>query len=438
MNETRADMTVHLERAVLVSVALPDRPWAGDDPLDELRGLAQTANANIVGELTQKRQHVVPATYIGKGKLAELTELCQAKDAEVVIFDNDLSPGQVRNLEKATNAKVIDRSELILDIFATRARTIESKLQVELAQLEYSLPRLKRMWTHLSRYKGGIGLRGPGETQLEEDRRLVGLKIRDLKERLKHVQTRKQREVSSRFEEHTVSLVGYTNAGKSTLMNRLTGATVYVEDKLFSTLDTRTRQWRLSDWGRVLLSDTVGFIRDLPHHLVASFKATLEEARQARLLMHVVDASNPHAEEHIVAVNKVLKELECDSRPTLLVLNQIDRLKDLSFLQVLQAHHPRAVAVSAKTGQGLDELRDAVIEMLSADFAQVTIDVDAGNGRVLAYLAQHAEIYKQEFHDNRIVMLGAMPRHLVRHIQEPDVIITEAGHVNGEAASRNA
>jgi GTP-binding protein HflX len=425
-------MTVHLERAVLVSVALPNRPWVGDDPLDELRGLAQTAHANIVGELTQKRQHIVPATYIGKGKLGELTELCAAKDAEVVIFDNDLSPAQVRNLEKATNAKVIDRSELILDIFATRARTIESKLQVELAQLEYSLPRLKRMWTHLSRYKGGIGLRGPGETQLEEDRRLVGLKIRDLKERLSHVQTRKQREVSSRFEEHTVSLVGYTNAGKSTLMNKLTGASVYVEDKLFSTLDTRTRQWRLADWGRVLLSDTVGFIRDLPHHLVASFKATLEEARQARLLLHVVDASNLHAEEHIVAVKKVLKDLECDDRPTLLVLNQIDRLKDLSYLQVLQAHHPRAVAVSAKTGQGLDELRDAVIEMISADFAQVTIDVDAGNGRVLAYLAAHAEIYRQEFHDNRIRMFGSMPRHLVRHIQEPDVVITAAAPAGKE------
>ncbi len=436
MNQTRADMTVHLERAVLVSVALPNRPWVGDDPLDELRGLAETAHANIVGELTQKRQQIVPATYIGKGKLGELTELCAAKDAEVVIFDNDLSPAQVRNLEKATNAKVIDRSELILDIFATRARTIESKLQVELAQLEYSLPRLKRMWTHLSRYKGGIGLRGPGETQLEEDRRLVGLKIRDLKQRLIHVQTRKQREVSSRFEEHTVSLVGYTNAGKSTLMNKLTGASVYVEDKLFSTLDTRTRQWRLADWGRVLLSDTVGFIRDLPHHLVASFKATLEEARQARLLLHVVDASNLHAEEHIVAVKKVLKDLECDDRPTLLVLNQIDRLKDLSYLQVLQAHHPRAVAVSASTGQGLDDLRDAVIEMISADFAQVTIDVDAGNGRVLAYLAAHAEIYRQEFHDNRIRMFGSMPRHLVRHIQEPDVVITAAAPA-GEGPDTN-
>jgi GTP-binding protein HflX len=425
LNHTREELTVHLERAVLVSVALPSRPWAGADPLDELRGLAQTAGANIVGELTQKRDRIIPGTYIGKGKLDELNEIVQAKDAEVVIFDNDLSPAQVRNLEKATSAKVIDRSELILDIFATRARTIEAKWQVELAQLEYALPRLKRMWTHLSRYKGGIGLRGPGETQLEEDRRLVGLKIRDLKARLSSVQARRQREVRSRREEHTISLVGYTNAGKSTLMNKLTGAGVYVENKLFSTLDTRTRQWRLSDWGRVLLSDTVGFIRALPHHLVASFKATLEEARQASLLLHVVDASNPHAEEHILAVMKVLKELECDKRPMLLVLNQIDRLQDLSFLQVLQAHHPRAVAVSAATGQGLDDLRDAVIEMLSADFAQVVIDVDAGNGRVLAYLAAHAEIYRQEFHDNRIKMYGAMPRHLVRHLQEPGVVIEE-------------
>jgi GTP-binding protein HflX len=244
------------------------------------------------------------------------------------------------------------------------------------------------------------------------------------------VQARKQREVDSRFEEHTVSLVGYTNAGKSTLMNRLTGAGVHVEDKLFSTLDTRTRQWRLRDWGRILLSDTVGFIRDLPHHLVASFKATLEEARQARLLLHVVDASNPHAEEHIHAVKKVLKELDCDSRPTLLVLNQIDRLTDLSYLQVLQAHHPRAVAVSARTGQGIDMLEDAVIEMLSADFLHVSIDVDAGNGRVLAYLAAHAEIERQEFHDNRVKMIGSLPRYLLRHIQEPGVIVEEVG-VNG-------
>src|SRR5262249_45924735 len=213
----------------------------------------------------------------------------QATDTDVTIFDNDLSPGQVRNLEKATKIKVLDRSELILDIFATRARSVEARLQVELAQLEYALPRLRQMWTHLGRISGGIGARGPGETQLEEDRRLVDTRIRDLKSRLVEVQARKEREVAKRSEEHTVSLVGYTNAGKSTLMNALTGAGVLAENKLFSTLDTRTRQWRLKDWGRVLLSDTVGFIRDLPHHLIASFKATLEEARQARLLLHVVD-----------------------------------------------------------------------------------------------------------------------------------------------------
>ena len=422
-DQSRDELTVHLERAFLVSVALPNRPWISDDPLEELRGLATTAGAIVVGGMTQRRQDVVPATYLGKGKLAELQEQVKAADADVVIFDNDLSPAQVRNLEKATAVKVLDRSELILDIFATRARTTEARLSVELAQLEYALPRLKRMWTHLSRYTGGIGLRGPGETQLEEDRRLVDYRIRDLRTRLAEVQARKEREVRSRREEHTVSLVGYTNAGKSTLMNALTGAGVYVEDKLFSTLDTRTRQWHLKDWGRVLLSDTVGFIRELPHHLIASFKATLEETRQARLLLHVVDAGSPVAEEQIKAVDQVLEELDCGQKPTLLVLNKIDRLSDLSYLHVLQKHHPRAVAVSAATSEGLDLLRDAVIEMLTKDFAEVEVETGAGNGRVLAYLAAHAEIYRQEFQDSRVLLRCFLPRYLVHHIQEPDVHI---------------
>jgi GTP-binding protein HflX len=419
----RDELTVHQEHAFLVSVALPERPWISSDPLDELRGLAIAAGAVVVGGLVQRRLSIIPATYIGKGKLAELQEQVQATAADVIIFDNDLSPGQVRNLEKATGVKVLDRSELILDIFATRARSVEARLQVELAQLEYSLPRLRRMWTHLSRFKGGIGLRGPGETQLEEDRRLVGQRIRDLRGRLVEVHARKEREVRSRQEELTVSLVGYTNAGKSTLMNALTGAGVHVEDQLFSTLDTRTRQWHLKEWGRVLLSDTVGFIRELPHHLIASFKATLEEARQARLLLHVVDASSPAAEEQIKAVNAVLKELGCADKPTLLVLNKIDRVSDRSFLDVLQSHHRRAVAVSAATGQGIDALREAVIETLAADFADTEIDLDAGNGRVLSYLAAHAEIYRQTYHDNRVTVRCYLPRHLVHHIQEPDVRI---------------
>jgi GTP-binding protein HflX len=421
LDNPRDELTVRLERAFLISVALPERPWIGDDPLEELRGLATTAGAVVVGGLVQKRLEINPATYIGKGKLQELTEQAQATDADVIIFDNDLSPGQIRRLEKATSIKVLDRSELILDIFATRARSVEARLQVELAQLEYALPRLRKMWSHLSRIEGGIGLRGPGETQLEEDRRLVDLRIRDLKGRLVEVQARKEREVRSRSEEHTVSLVGYTNAGKSTLMNALTGAGVYVEDKLFSTLDTRTRQWHLKDWGRVLLSDTVGFIRDLPHHLVASFKATLEEARQARLLLHVVDASSPVAEEHIKAVNQVLKELDCGDKPSLLVLNKVDRVRDLSYLHVLQSHHPRAVAISAAKGRGLEALQEAVIEALSADFADAEIDTDAGNGKVLSYLAAHAEIYRQQYQDNRVLIRCHLPRHLLHHIQGPDV-----------------
>jgi GTP-binding protein HflX len=420
---TRDELTVRLERAFLVSVELPERPWISDDPLEELRGLATTAGAVVVGGLTQRRLKINHSSYIGKGKLQELQEQVQATEADVIVFDNDLSPGQVRSLEKATSTKVIDRSELILDIFATRARSVESRLQVELAQLEYSLPRLRQMWSHLGRIKGGIGLRGPGETQLEEDRRLVDQRIRDLKARLVEVQARKEREVRTRQEEHTVSLVGYTNAGKSTLMNALTGAGVYVEDKLFSTLDTRTRQWHLKDWGRVLLSDTVGFIRDLPHHLVASFKATLEEARQARLLLHVVDASSAAAEEQIKAVNAVLRELGCDNKPTLLVLNKVDRVRDLSYLHVLQKHHRLAVPISAATGQGLDSLQDAVIAALASDFADAEIRTSAGNGKVLSYLGAHAEIYRQHYEDNQVLIRCRLPRHLLHHIQGPDVAV---------------
>lgn len=401
---------------MLVSVSLPDRPWLTNDPCDELRGLATTAGASIVAEVTQKRHHVEPGTYIGTGKVQELADLVKSSDADVIIFDNDLSPAQVRNLEKATSVKVLDRSELILDIFATRARSPEAKLQVELAQLEYSLPRLKQMWSHLSRISAGIGMRGPGETQLEEDRRLVGNRIRDLKEKLTVVQARREREVKSRAEEHTVSLVGYTNAGKSRLMNRLTHSDVYVEDKLFSTLDTRTRQWHIRDFGKVLLSDTVGFIRELPHHLVASFKATLEEARQARLLLHVVDASNPMAEDQIKAVNQVLEELGCGHKPMILVLNKVDRIEDRANQHILQAQFPKAVAISGATGEGIDQLTEAVVTMITRDFVEVDIAADAGNGKLLSYLSAHAEVYRQEFRDDRVYIRCRLPRFLIHHV----------------------
>ena len=414
----RQSTSVQREKAVLVSVSLPNRPWTSNDPCDEIRGLAETAGTVVVAEITQKRQDVMPPTYIGKGKVEELKETIQRTEADVVVFDNDLAPGQVRNLEKYLDCKVIDRSEIILDIFATRAQTPESRLQVELAQLEYALPRLKNMWTHLSRQAGGgVGLRGPGETQLEEDRRLASLRIRDLKEKLAMVQARKEREVANRGTEQTVSLVGYTNAGKSRLMSVLTGAEVYVADQLFATLDTRTRRWEIPDFGTVLLSDTVGFIRDLPHHLVASFKATLAEARFAKLLLHVVDAASPSAEKHIASVKSVLKELGCEDKPTLLVLNQIDRLQDRSVLEVLKAHHPRSVAVSAQTGEGLADLRDQVAEILGSTVAGILVMVPASNGKLLAYLNAHADIVRQEYVKDDVQITCYLPKHLLHRIE---------------------
>ena len=415
-----------------MSVSLPERPWTSADPCDEIRGLAEAAGARVVGELTQKRHDIQLGSYIGTGKIRELTDLVDSLGADVVVFDNDLSPAQARNLEKAVGVKVLDRSEVILDIFASRAQTLEARLQVELAQLEYSLPRLKNMWSHLSRQKGGgIGLRGPGETQLESDRRMAGKRISDLKHKLADMTARKEREVQSRRDSFTVSLVGYTNAGKSRLLTALTGSDVLVRNQLFSTLDTRTRQWAIKDFGKVLLSDTVGFVRDLPHELVASFTATLAEARHSRLLLHVVDASNPQAEGQIAAVNAVLKELGCDKKPTVLVLNKIDRVTDPSRLDVLRAHHPRAVAVSGLTGEGMGDLTDAVISALSADFTPAEVVTPAANGKVLAFLNAHAEIFRQEYRGEVAVIRCFLPRHLLHHIAGPDV---QVRFLHGEAA----
>ncbi len=415
------------ERAILVGVLLPDGEFNPDEPLDEIGGLARTAGLQIVGSLTQKRVQPDIATYIGSGKVVELKELVLAHEADLVAFDNDLGPAQVRNLEKAIGVKVIDRTEVILDIFATRARTHEAHLQVELAQLEYALPRLKRLWTHLSRYKGGIGVRGPGEKQLEEDRRLVGKRIQDLKEKLEKIQSRKEREVAGRNESFTVSLVGYTNAGKSTLMNALTDAGVFVEDQLFATLDTRTRRWNFRGGGHVLLSDTVGFIRNLPHSLVASFKATLEEARQADLLLHVVDASSPEAEKQVQAVNAVLDELGLKEQPTVLVLNKADQVPDRSFLDVLRAHHENSVVVSAAKGEGLDRLEQAVREALHEQALDAEVETNVGDGRLLAYLAQHAQVRKRTYTDDRVTILCRLPRRCLDFLHEHGVNVRSDG-----------
>ena len=400
------------EKAILVRVILPGQ-YEGEDPLDEITGLAKTAGTRIASGLTQRREKPDVATYLGKGKVEELKNLVAHHEADVVIFDNDLHPGQTRNLEKAVEVKVLDRTELILDIFASNAQTYESRLAVELAQLEYSLPRLKQMWTHLSRIKAGIGMRGPGEKQLEEDRRIVEKRIHELKVEMKTIEKRKERLVASRRDRLTVSLVGYTNAGKSTLMNSLTNAGVLTQDKLFATLDTRTRRWQLPSWGPVLLSDTVGFIRDLPHGLIASFKATLEEARQADLLLHIADASNPDVLQQISAVYAVLQELGIEEKQTLLVLNKADRLSDAAELAKIMNRYPNAVSISARTGEGLERLRDTVSEALSRSFLDLDVETSVANGRLLAYLAAHGEVLSKEYLEDRVVVHVRMP---ARHV----------------------
>jgi GTP-binding protein HflX len=398
------------EKAVLVRVVL-NQDSLSEQPLAELTGLAETAGAKIVGELTQRRDKPDVTTYLGRGKVSELKALIAHLDADVAIFDNDLNPAQIRNLEQEIKVKVLDRTELILDIFATNARSYESRLAVELAQLEYSLPRLKRMWTHLSRIKAGIGMRGPGEKQLEVDRRLVEKRIHDLREELNGIERRKERLVASRHDRLTVSLVGYTNAGKSTLMNTLTGAGVLAADKLFATLDTRTRRWQLDNWGPVLLSDTVGFIRDLPHGLVHSFKATLEEARQADLLLHVADASNPEVLDQISAVYKVLQELHIEEKDTLLVLNKVDRLTDHGELARILSRYPHAVPISAATGEGLRKLQHEVSEALSRSFADLDIEAPVTNGKLLAFLAAHGEVLERKYlGDDRVLIHCRIPQ----------------------------
>nr|WP_228714661.1 GTPase HflX [Posidoniimonas corsicana] len=409
---------------MLVGVQLAGQPHE-EEPLEELAGLAESAGADVVGLMTQRREKPDPHSYLGRGKLEQLTHMVSGTEADVVIFDNDLSPAQTRNLEQATGVKVLDRTELILDIFASRAQTHESRLAVELAQLEYSLPRLKRMWTHLSRIKAGVGMRGPGEKQLETDRRLVEKRINDLRTELDKIHQRREREVAARNDRMTVSLVGYTNAGKSTLLNALTESTVMAKDQLFATLDTRTRRWQLPGWGPVLLSDTVGFIRNLPHKLIASFKATLEEARQANLLLHVADASNPAVLEQISAVYDVLEELGIEQKNSLLVLNKADMVQDAHQLHVLEERYPGAVKISAKTGDGLDRLADAVSETLSEHFLDVEVEFDVADGGTLAYLSRHAEVLSRAYSNERATVHCRIPKAKLRPLEREGVLVRE-------------
>jgi len=396
------------ERSILARLILP-KDIEAEDPFDELKGLAKTAGTSVVGSVFQKREHPDQTTYLGKGKVEELRGLAEMQDADVVLFDNDLNPSQTRNLEKALNIKVIDRSELILDIFASKAQTHEARLAVELAQLEYSLPRLKRMWTHLSRQSMGVGMRGPGEKQLEVDRRLAEKRVHDLKEELKKVEKRKAREVASRGDTFTVSLAGYTNAGKSTLMNTLTNAGVEAVDRLFATLDTRTRKWMLPGWGPILLSDTVGFIRDLPHRLIASFRATLEETRQADMLIHVADASNPAVLQQISAVYKVLHEIGIEEKDTLLVLNKVDCDGAVERVQSIQDRYPNAISISARSGIGISKLAMAVSDALTKNFVELEVRLPLEDGKTIAWLASASEILSKQYNDDHVLVHCRMP-----------------------------
>ena len=386
--------------------------------LEELHQLALTAGARVLGEVMQRRRTPHPATYLGSGKLAEVKELCEETGATLVITDDDLTPAQVRNMEKVLDLRVIDRSELIIDIFATHAGTRQARLQVELAQLQYLAPRLKRMWTHLSRITGagGIGSRGPGEKQIEVDRRIIQRRIRDLKHELAEIEARRERQARSRRNIFKVALVGYTNAGKSTLMRRLTGADVLVEDKLFATLDTRTRRWAVASSLEVLLSDTVGFIDKLPHHLVASFHATLAEVRDADLLLHVADAGDLELERRCAVVRRVLKEIGAGEIPEVLLLNKIDILPDPVEATILARRHRAALALSARTGEGSEELSNLVRSRASAGYTRVDIELPAADGATLSLIAREGTLISRECVADRLRVQALVPEALVERL----------------------
>ncbi len=367
-----------------------------DDSLDELELLAATAGARIAGRLTQALPRLNPATYIGSGKVEELKRFVAHHNADLVIFDDDLSPVQIRNLERAIACKLLDRSALILDIFARRAKTAVAKTQVELAQLEYLRTRLTRQWTHLSRQQGGIGTRGPGETQIETDRRLIGRRLATLKHRLKQIDQQRATQRRSRRQHRTVSLVGYTNAGKSTLLNALAGSDVLAEDRLFATLDATTRLVTLARGKDVLLSDTVGFIRKLPHKLIESFKSTLDEVRESDLLIHLVSVVHSRYEDHIQVVHETLEEIGAANRPTLLVFNKVDVLLYPDQIARIHAAYPESVFASALRGTGLEALKARLVTLLSGTTVEVVAYVPVTEGKILARIHRMADVLAED------------------------------------------
>ena len=410
-------------RAILVGVKLRDNSMhETEESIQELQQLAETAGIEVVCETIQPRNAPNSTYFIGEGKVEELKPLIEELDADAVIFDEELSPGQNRNLEQALDVATIDRTGLILQVFAKRALTKEARLQVALAQLEYALPRLTRMWTHLSRLAtgggGGRHLRGPGETQLEMDRRWVRGNIAHVRKALDAVEKQRHTQRRNRSEKVKVSLVGYTNAGKSTLFNVLTGETVLAEDKLFATLDSTTRKLDLPQKQQILLSDTVGFIKKLPHQLVAAFKATLEEVLEADLLLHVIDVSHPEAEAQIAAVNVVLEELEATDIPMFMVFNKIDRLKSDEELHILQCQYPEALPISAQRGDGIPALVDALAHRFAERGTNLSLCIPYTEGKMLDLLHKHGTVLDTEYTAEAVHVKARLPNRYLKSVSQ--------------------
>jgi GTPase len=397
------ETAVEPERALLIGVQWPDLTGVLTiEYLDELDMLAQTAGARVVGREISKRSKRDPALLIGQGKAEELGEIVRELTADLAIFDEDLAPNQARNLERIFGCRVLDRSGLILDIFARRARTRESRTQVELAQLRYLLPRLTGAWTHLERQRGGIGMRGPGETQIETDRRIVRTRISQLEDELLHIERIHHTQRAGREEIFRFALAGYTNVGKSTLMNALTDAGVYEENLLFATLDSTTRQIAFSPQRRALLSDTVGFIRKLPPALVASFRSTLAEIREAHCILHVADLASPSVREQMVEVDKILDELGTKDIPRILIFNKIDALEDDAQLRLARNDFPGAEFISARSRAGLDHLRDRMLEQLAGEYVEIELELPHSAGKRLAELRREGEVLEQHASESGI------------------------------------
>lgn len=390
------------EKAILVALKTKDiSKETVSEHLDELEELAYTAGADTVFKIVQDKQAMDSAFYIGRGKAEEIAQLAELNDISLVIFDDDLTPVQIRNLEKLINRKIIDRSALILDIFAGRAKTKEAKTQVELAQLQYMMPRLTRAWTHLSKQFGGIGTKGPGETQIETDRRIIKERIALLKDKLDKIESQRITQTRKRKDFVRISLIGYTNAGKSTLFNMLTKENILAENKLFATLDSTTRTLELEKNLNVLISDTVGFIRKLPHHLVASFKSTLNEVRESDILLHIIDISNDYYEDHIEVVNSTLKDLECAKKQVIKIFNKIDLVQDKNKIQYLYNKYPDSLIISAFKGINISSLRDKIKRIITDEFSQKRIKLKITDSKLISLIHSLANVteikYTNEF-----------------------------------------